>query len=157
MAISVGDEAPDFALKGPDGELVKLSDYRGKKNVVIVFFPLAFSGICTMQLTDIGSHEAQYAGSDAQVLGISVDSHHTQAAFAKSLGLRNTLLLSDFHPRGEVAQRYGVYMDELGMSMRASFVVDRNGIVRHADVRVPKEVPDEAAYFTTLAACNIES
>jgi alkyl hydroperoxide reductase subunit AhpC len=56
-----------------------------------------------------------------------------------------------------VAQRYGVYMDELGMSMRASFVVDRNGIVRHADVRVPKEVPDEAAYFTTLAACNIES
>jgi peroxiredoxin (alkyl hydroperoxide reductase subunit C) len=157
MAISVGDEAPDFALKGPDGELVKLSDYRGKKNVVIVFFPLAFSGICTMQLTGIGSHEAQYAGSDAQVLGISVDSHHTQAAFAKSLGLRNTLLLSDFHPRGEVAQRYGVYMDELGMSMRASFVVDRNGIVRHADVRVPKEVPDEAAYFTTLAACNIES
>ncbi len=124
---------------------------------MIVFFPLAFSGICTMQLTDIGSHEAQYAGSDAQVLGISVDSHHTQAAFSKSLGLRNTLLLADFHPRGEVAKRYGVYMEEFGISMRASFVVDRHGIIRHADVRVPKEVPDEAAYFTTLAACNVES
>lgn len=157
MPVAVGDEAPDFTLKGPDGEPVSLSSYRGHRNVVIVFFPLAFSGICTMQLTDIGSHEAQYAGSDAQVLGISVDSHHTQRAFAQSLGLRNTLLLADFHPKGEVAERYGVYMDEAGISMRASFVVDKHGIVRHADVRVPKEVPDEAAYFATLAACNTEN
>lgn len=156
MAISVGDEAPDFSLKGPDGNPVTLSEFRGR-NVVLVFFPLAFSGICTKQLTDIGSHEAQYAGSDAQVLGISVDSHHTQAAFARSLGLRNTLLLADFNPRGEVATRYGVFIDEAGTAMRASFVIDRNGIVRHADVRVPKEIPDEAAYFTALAACNTEN
>lgn len=156
MAISVGDEAPDFELMGHAGAQVRLSDFRGSKNVVIVFFPLAFSGICTKQLTDIGSHEAQYAGSDAQVLGISVDGHHAQAAFARSLGLRNALLLSDFNPRGAVAERYGVYLPDAGTSMRASFVVDRHGIVRHADARIPKEIPDEAAYFASLAICNTE-
>lgn len=156
MAIAVGDEAPDFSLKGPDGEMITLSSFRGNKNVVLVFFPLAFSGICTKQLTDIGTHEAQYAGSDAQVLGISVDSHHTQAAFTRELGLRNTRLLADFHPKGEVAKAYGAYMDDLGFSMRASFVIDKDGIVRHADVRVPKEIPDEAKYFATLAICNTQ-
>lgn len=154
MAINVGDEAPDFSLKGPDGELVSLSSFRGSKNVVIVFFPMAFSGICTKQLTDIGSHEAQYAGSDAQVIGISVDSHHVQGAFTRTLGLRNAILLSDYQPRGAVAQLYGVFLEEQGFAARASFVVDREGIVRHADVRIPKEIPDEAAYFTALAACN---
>jgi peroxiredoxin len=156
MAVSVGDEAPQFTLAGPDGEPVSLSDFRGRKNVVLVFFPQAFSSICTKQLTDVGSHEAQYAGSDAQVIGISVDSHHTLAAFARSLGLRNTLLLADFNPRGQVAESYGVFLPERGFSTRGSFVIDKEGIIRHADVRIPKEIPDEAAYFASLAACNAD-
>ncbi len=155
MAIEVGQEAPDFTLKGPGGEEVTLSSYRGTKNVVLVFFPLAFSGICTKQLTEIGAHESQYADADAQVIGVSVDSHHANTAFAKSLGLSNALLLADFQPRGAVARAYGVYMDEPGISMRASFVIDKQGIVRHAEVQAPPTIPDEDAYFAALTACNV--
>lgn len=155
MAIEVGQEAPDFTLKGPGGEEVTLSSYRGTQNVVLVFFPLAFSGVCTTQLTDIGAHESQYADADAQVLGISVDSHHANTAFAKSLGLKDTILLADFQPRGAVAQAYGVYLDGPGISTRASFVIDKDGIVRHADVQSPPTIPDEDGYFAALTACNL--
>lgn len=155
MAIEVGQEAPDFTLKGPGGDPVTLSSYRGEKNIVLVFFPLAFSGVCTTQLTDIGAHSSQYADADAQVIGISVDSHYANEAFAKSLGLTDALLVGDFHPKGAVAQSYGVYKDAAGISTRASFVIDKQGIVRHADVQEPLNIPDEEAYFAALATCNV--
>jgi peroxiredoxin len=155
VAIRIGQEAPDFTLKDQDGEDVTLSSFRGRSNVVLVFFPLAFSGVCTRQLTEIGSHEARYADADAQVIGISVDSRYAQHAFADSLGLRDVRLLADFEPKGEVARRYGVYLDDPGCSTRASFVIDRDGVVRHADVmETPLNVPDEEAQFAVLAACR---
>lgn len=155
MAIEVGQEAPDFTLKGPGGDEVTLSSFRGKKNVVLVFFPLAFSGICTTQLSGIAAHSSEYADADAQVLGVSVDSHHANTAFAKSLGLTDAMLLADFQPRGATAQAYGVYMDGPGISKRASFVIDKQGIVRHAEIQDPPTIPDEEAYFAALATCNV--
>lgn len=155
MAIEVGQEAPDFTLKGPDNENVTLSSFRGQTNVVLVFFPLAFSGVCTTQLADIGRHESRYADSDARVLGISVDHHYAQKAFGDSLGLGATTLLADFEPKGAVAREYGVYMEDKGFSTRASFVIDRDGIVRHAVVNAPRDIPDEDAYFAALSVCNL--
>jgi mycoredoxin-dependent peroxiredoxin len=155
VAIEVGMEAPDFALKGTDGEPVRLSDFRGRKNVVLVFYPGAFSGVCTRQLTRIGEHEARYAGDDAQVVGVSTDSHHANRAFAESLGLESTILLSDVEPKGEVARRYGVYSGPpYGTSLRVTFVIDKRGVVRAVAVPgSPLEIPDEEASFAALAAC----
>jgi peroxiredoxin (alkyl hydroperoxide reductase subunit C) len=156
MPIEVGQEAPDFTLKDPANEDVALSAFRGSKNVVLVFYPLAFSSVCTRQLSEIGEHEARYAGEDAQVLALSVDSRYVQRRFGQELGLRETILLADFEPKGAVSRAYGVYLDERGYSGRASFVIDRAGVVQSAQVTdVPSEVPDEEEYFRALAVCNL--
>ena len=156
MPIEVGQEAPDFTLKDAGNEDVALSSFRGRKNVVLVFYPLAFSSNCTRQLTDIGEHEARYADDEAQVIGVSVDSRYVQGRFARDLGLRDTILLADFEPKGAVSRRYGVYLDERGYSGRATFVVDRAGVVRSASLTdTPSEIPDEEEYFRALAVCNL--
>ncbi len=156
MAIEIGQEAPDFTLKDPAGEVVTLSSFRGSKNVVLVFYPLAFSGTCTRQLTDIGAHESRYAEDDAQVLGISVDSRYCQGRFARDLGLADTILLADFEPKGAVSRSYGVYRDDLGFSGRASFVIDKAGVVRGvALTENPGQTPDEEEYFQALSACAV--
>jgi peroxiredoxin (alkyl hydroperoxide reductase subunit C) len=155
LAVEVGQGAPDFTLKNPDNEDVTLSSLRGRKNVVVMFYPLAFSGVCTTQFTRLSANEGRYADADDQVLGISVDSRFAQGAFARSLGLDATTLLADFEPKGDVARRYGVYLDERGHSARASFVIDKEGIVRHAEVVVPIETPDEDTVLAALATCNL--
>src|SRR4051794_20152854 len=104
MPIEVGQEATDFTLKDGEGEKVALSSFRGDKNVVLVFYPQAFSSVCTRQLTAIGEHEQRYAGEDAQVIGVSVDSRYVQRRFADELGLRDTIMLADFEPKGAVAK-----------------------------------------------------
>lgn len=154
MPVEVGQEAPDFTLRNQAGEYVTLSRFRGTKNVVLMFYPLAFSGGCTRQFTDFSAHEGRYAGEQAQVLGISVDSFHGQAAFAKSLGLEATMMLADFEPKGAVARDYGVYLDERGHSARATFVIDKQGIVQRAEVAATPEFPDEDAVMATLTTCN---
>lgn len=156
MTIEIGQEAPDFTLKDPDNQEVALSSFRGRRNVVLVFYPGAFSSVCTRQLTEIGEHEARYAGEDAQVIGVSVDSRHSQGAFARSLGLTDTILLADFHPKGEVSRAYGVYREDLGFSGRATFVIDKAGIVRGVTLTDnPGQTPDEEEYFRALAACPV--
>ena len=154
MPVEVGQEAPDFTLRNQAGEYVTLSSFRGAKNVVLMFYPLAFSGGCTRQFTDFSAHEGRYASEQAQVLGISVDSFHSQAAFAKSLGLDTTMMLADFEPKGAVAREYGVYLDERGHSTRATFVIDKQGIVRRADIAQTREIPDEDAVMASLITCN---
>lgn len=152
MAIEVGQPAPDFTLPTRDGQQVSLSDFRGK-NVVLAFFPLAFSGVCTAQFTDIGQSEGKYTEGNAQVIGISVDSHYALSAWAESLGLSNTILLADFEPKGDVAKAYGTYLD-MGFSNRATFIIDKDGIVRDAQVMAsPLDQPSVEQYFQTLAAC----
>lgn len=152
--IEVGQEAPDFTLTDEAGKRVTLSSFRGERHVVLVFFPQAFSGVCTRQLTQIGGNESRFAGQGAQVIGISVDHHFAQGAFAQTLGLGDTRLLADFHPKGEVARRYGVYSDAYGVAKRATFVIDKQGVVRSAVLSEPLEVPDEETYFRALSTCS---
>ena len=157
MPIEVGQEAPDFTLKDGQGEEVALSSFRGDKNVVLVFYPLAFSTVCTRQLTEIGGHEDRYAAEGAQVVGVSVDSRYVQRRFGEDLGLTDTILLADFEPKGAVAKTYGVYLDKPGFSGRASFVIDRAGVVRGASLTdTPAEIPSEDDYFAALSVCNID-
>lgn len=156
MAVEVGREAPDFTLKNPDNEDVTLSSFRGRKNVVLVFYPLAFSGNCTTQLTQVRDSSGRYSQSDAQVLGISVDSRYVQGRFAQEIGLTGAVLLADFEPKGAVSRAYGVYRDQNGFSGRASFVIDKSGIVRGVSLTDnPGQIPDEEEYFAALAACSI--
>jgi mycoredoxin-dependent peroxiredoxin len=156
VTIEIGQEAPDFTLKDPAGEDVTLSSFRGSRNVVLVFYPLAFSSVCTRQLTEIGEHEARYAEGGAQVIGVSVDSRYSQGRFAQELGLTDTILLADFEPKGAVSRSYGVYRDDLGFSGRASFVIDKTGVVRGVSLAEnPGIMPDEEEYFRALAVCGI--
>jgi peroxiredoxin len=135
MAIQVGAEAPDFELasseptdKAPSGKKIKLSDYRGKKNVVLAFYPLDFSGVCSGEMACFVTDLPDFEGADTQVLGVSVDSHHSHREFKKSLGMKYPLL-ADFHPKGATAEKYGLYKADLGFTARATVVVDKNGKV----------------------------
>jgi peroxiredoxin len=143
-----GEPAPDFKLRGPDGEYVTLSEYRGRNAVVLVFYPLAFSRVCTNQLPAI-EHELQRIRSlGAEVLGISVDSHHANREFGRRLGL-SFPLLSDFHKRASAA--YGVLEDDAGVSGRALFLIDRDGKVAYSDVSEdPGEVPSNETLIAAL-------
>jgi peroxiredoxin (alkyl hydroperoxide reductase subunit C) len=131
----VGQVAPDFRLRGPDGTHYSLSEYRGEKNVLLVFYPLAFSPICSHQLPEVQERLADFERADAVVLGISVDSHWSNAAFARKLGVTFPLL-SDW--KREATAAYGVLLGS-GFSGRALFLVDRQGTIRWREV---SEDPD---------------
>ena len=139
MAIEVGQQAPDFELTNQFGETVKLSDYAGKKNVVLVFYPFAFSPPCTQEMCAIRDERASIEGDDTQVLGISCDSKFTLKAFADSLGIEHPLL-ADFWPHGAVAKEYGVFNEDRGLAVRGTFIIDKSGIVRWTVVNTPADV-----------------
>jgi len=151
--LKVGDTAPDFTLKDQDNNEVTLSKLRGQ-NVVLVFYPLAFSGICTSELKSITGNKQKYEDAQAKVFGISVDSRYSLAAYKRDEGLSATLL-ADFHPKGEVAKKYDVYMDGAGIAKRGTFVIDKNGVIRGMTVNEPGQARDEKAYFDALASCPI--
>lgn len=109
MALKAGDQAPDFELRSHRGGSVKLSDYRGRKNVVLAFHPLAFTPVCATQMGGYEADLSHFERADAAVLGVSIDAQPAKAAWAKSLEPISFDLLSDFHPHGEVAQNYGVF------------------------------------------------
>lgn len=140
MAIEVGQKAPEFGLKDQNGELVKLSDYLGKKNVVLSFHPLAWTSVCAAQMLHLHFTEEEFAKRDTVVFGVSVDSVPSKAAWAKALGLGNLRILADFHPKGNVAEKYGLLRRE-GFSERAVVPIDKEGIVRWVKVYPMKEVP----------------
>ena len=129
-SIDVGQIAPDFKLRGPGGQPVTLSEYRETHPVVLVFFPLAFSPICSHQLPDLEKRYAELRERGAAVFGISVDSHYANTEFAHKLKL-SFPLLSDFQK--SASRAYGVLMEEAGYSGRATFVVDRHGVIVHKD------------------------
>jgi peroxiredoxin len=146
----VGQLAPDFSLKGPGGQIVALSDYRGRQPVVIAFFPLAFSPTCSHQLPTIEKEAARFRDLGAEVLGISVDSHHANQAFARHLNL-SFPLLSDW--KREASAAYGVLLPDYGYSGRALFVVDRDGRIVHGEVTpTPDQIPSNAAVLRALEA-----
>jgi peroxiredoxin (alkyl hydroperoxide reductase subunit C) len=130
VSLEVGQTAPEFRLKGPGGQFVSLSEYRGTNPVVVVFYPLAFSPVCSHQLPDLEKRMGELRERDAVVFGISVDSHYANTEFANKLRLSFSLL-SDFSKQTSVD--YGVLMPETGYSGRATFVVDKNGVIAYKD------------------------
>lgn len=139
--LQVGTKAPDFSLPEANGNIVRLSDYRGK-NVVLVFYPLDWSPGCSDQLSLYQRDVAEFERANAQLIGISVDSIYSHGAWAAVRGLTFPLL-ADFHPKGEVARLYGVMRDTDGFSERALFLIDAYGTIRYTFVS-PKlgHIPD---------------
>lgn len=134
-----GQIAPEFRLRGPGGPYVTLSEFRGRKNVVLVFFPLAFSPVCSHQLPEIQRALPRFEALDAVVLGVSVDSYYANEAFAQRLGLTFPLL-SDLHHQASHA--YGVFLPEKSYSARVTFVIDRQGrLVHREDTGDPATIP----------------
>jgi peroxiredoxin len=137
--LNVGDPAPDFELEDQNGKKVKLSQYKGKKNVLLAFFPFAFSPVCTNELGELKEKENVVLKLDAQILAASVDSTWTQKAFAKELGVKFPVL-SDFG-RKAVAL-YGAYYEDKGFAKRTVFVIDKQGKVAYMRQYEPGTQPD---------------
>ena len=127
--LPLGTAAPDFTLRDQFGQDVTLSSYRGTKAVALVFYPYAFSGVCTGEMAGIRDRLADFMTFDSEVLGLSCDPIHALRAFADADGL-NFSLLSDFWPHGEVARAYDVFNERSGSPRRSSYVVDKEGLVR---------------------------
>lgn len=151
MPIAVGQPAPDFALKDQSQKEVKLADFLGKRNIVLIFYPLDFSPVCTNEHACFVNDLKQFESLDAQVLGLSVDSAWAHKAFAEKMGIKYPLL-ADFHPRGAVAEKFGVYLADKGITGRAIAIIDKAGKIawfKNYDIPV---VPDMAEVSKALAA-----
>ncbi|MEU1165705.1 peroxiredoxin [Streptomyces sp. NPDC090075] len=151
MAIQVGDKAPDFELKDNHGRAVKLSDFRGEKNVVLLFYPFAFTGVCTGELCELRDNLPRFEDRDTQLLAVSNDSIHTLRVFAEQEGLEYPLL-SDFWPHGETSRAYGVFDEGKGCAVRGTFVIDKEGVVRWTVVNGLPDARDLDEYVTALDA-----
>jgi peroxiredoxin len=150
MAVEIGDQAPDFELKDQHGTSVTLSGLRGKKNVVLVFYPLAFSGVCSSELCEMRDSFPESDREDVEVLTVSVDSIFVHKTWAEREGYEFGLL-SDFWPHGGVAKSYGVFDDERGIATRGTFIIDKNGIVRWKVVNQIPQARSLADYQRALA------
>lgn len=151
MAIQVGDKAPDFELKDNHGAAVRLSDFRGRKNVVLVFYPFAFTGVCTGELCELRDNLPRFADRDTQLLAVSNDSIHTLRVFGEQEGLEYPLL-SDFWPHGDVSRAYGVFDEGKGCAVRGTFVIDKEGVVRWTVVNALPDARDPGEYLAALEA-----
>lgn len=150
MAIAVGDAAPDFTLTDQYGQSVSLSDYRGR-NVVLMFYPFAFTGTCTRELCELRDRPEDFATDDVVTLSVSCDTPHALKVFAAQEGLAHPLL-SDYWPHGAVAQAYDVFLPEKGFATRGTFIIDGDGIVRWSVVNAPAEARSADDYRAALAA-----
>lgn len=139
--IKVGDMAPDFALKDQNGAEVKLSDYRGKR-VLLSWHPLAWTGVCKVQMETLELKKAQLDTMNGVAFGLSIDHPYTKKAWADAIGVKETRLLSDFWPTGEVAKKYGQFIEKLGFSGRANVIVDEQGKIAWIKVYEIPQVPD---------------
>lgn len=139
--IAVGDQAPDFSLKDNHDVRVRLSDYRGKK-VLLSWHPLAWTGVCTDQMRSLEANWDAFQKLNTVPLGLSVDPQPCKKAWASALALTNLSIPSDFWPHGKVAQDYGIFIEEKGISQRANIIVDENGIVKWVKVYPISQLPD---------------
>jgi mycoredoxin-dependent peroxiredoxin len=151
MPVEVGQEAPDFTLSDHHGTDVTLSSFRGERDVLLVFYPFAFTGTCTGELSAVNEHVASFETDDRTVLIVSCDTKYAQRVFAEREDYQFRLL-SDFWPHGEVAQAYGVFLESRGCALRATFLIDRAGIVRWSVVQGLGEPRDVTAYEAAFAA-----
>ena len=150
MGFEVGDVAPDFSLKNQFGEIINLSDYKNQKNVVLMFYPFAFTGNCTKELCTIRDERNDFVNESTQILSISCDPVPSLKIFAEEQNL-STPLLSDFWPHGQISRAYGVFLEDLGFSTRGTFVIDKNGIIRWKVVTGPGNVRNTEDYRKALS------
>ena len=150
MAVEVGEQAPDFELKDQHGTPVRLSDFRGSKNVVLVFYPLAISGVCTGELCAMRDDFPEVDRDDTQLVTVSVDSTFVLKTWAERehFGFE---MLADFWPHGAVAKSYGVFDDKMGVATRGTFIIDKTGVVRWKVVNPIPQARDIADYQKALA------
>jgi peroxiredoxin len=151
MAPEVGTEAPDFTVRDQNNQEVTLSSFRGQQAVLLVFYPFAFSGICTGELCAVRDDIGSFQNDDVQVLAVSVDHPFALKAWSEAQNY-DFPLLSDFWPHGEVAKAYGVFLEEKGLAVRGTFLVDKSGVVRFAEVNAPGEARDQSAWKKALAS-----
>lgn len=151
--LPVGSTAPDFTLLDQNRQPVTLSAFRGAKDVLLVFFPLAFTGICQGELDQIRDHLPDFENDGRAVLAISVGPAPTHKVWATQSGFLFPVL-ADFWPHGAVSQAYGVFNDEAGVANRGTFVIDRTGTIRFAEMKQPGEARDQRLWVDALAALN---
>lgn len=148
--IAVGEQAPDFTLRDQDGEKASLSEYRGRK-VLLIFYPGDFSPVCGDQLSVYQEVKPEFEAKGVELVGISVDSFFAHKAFQEKLGI-DTRLLSDFEPKGEVARAYDSYVEKLGFANRTLILVDEEGVVAWThEAENPGEIPGANLIFDALA------
>jgi peroxiredoxin len=151
VPIAEGDIAPDFALPDQHGRIVRLSDLRGAKNIVLLFFPFAFTSVCTGELRAVQAELSVFQNARTQVLAVSCDSMHALRAFSDAQEL-DFPLLSDFWPHGTASRSYGVFAEDKGCAVRGTFVIDRQGAVRWTIVNGLPEARDLHDYAKALEA-----
>ncbi|MEV4705010.1 peroxiredoxin [Actinoplanes sp. NPDC049316] len=150
MPIDAGTEAPGFTLKDQNNQEITLADFHGRKAVLLVFYPLAFTGTCQGELAEIQTNLPAYANDEVQVLTISVDSVYSHKIWADREGYTFPLL-ADFWPHGAVAQAYGVFNEDRGYANRGTFLIDKAGVVRFAQENPPGQRRDQASWRDSLA------
>ncbi len=150
MPVEVGEQAPDFELKDQHGTPVRLSSFQGTKNVVIVFYPLAFSGVCSGELGALRDDFPETSREDVELLTVSVDSTFVLRTWADRDNF-DFSLLSDFWPHGGVAKLYGVFDEDKGVATRGTFIIDKAGVIRWKVVNPIPQARDVAEYKKVLA------
>ncbi|RJQ80353.1 peroxiredoxin [Pseudonocardiaceae bacterium YIM PH 21723] len=150
MSVEVGVKAPEFSLADQNKQPVALADFAGKQNVLVVFYPFAFSGICTGELCELRDDLSTFADANVQVLAVSTDPVFSLKAWEDQQNY-GFPLLSDFWPHGEAAKAYGVFNEKAGMANRGTFLIDTEGVVRFAEVNQPGEARDQAAWKKAVA------
>ncbi len=153
MSVEVGQTAPDFTLRDQHGADVTLSSFRGRQHVVLLFYPLTFTGVCQGELCAIRDELGTFQNDRVQVLAVSVDSPPAHKVWAEQQGYTFPLL-SDFWPHGAVAQAYGVFNDVAGLAVRGTFVIDKAGVVRWKVVNAIPDARDHAEYARVLATLD---
>jgi mycoredoxin-dependent peroxiredoxin len=154
MPLPVGAVAPDFNLKDQNNQEVRLGDFAGRKAILLVFYPLTFTGTCQGELTGIRDDIDRYATDDLQVLAVSVDSVYSHKVWSLQEGF-DFPLLADFWPHGEVARRYQVFNDTAGFANRGTFLIDRGGVIRFAEEVGPGAARDRAAWDAAIEALTV--
>ena len=150
MSVEVGEQAPDFELKDQHGSPVRLSSFQGTKNVVLVFYPLAFSGVCSGELCALRDDFPEVSREDVELLTVSVDSTFVLRTWADRDNF-DFSLLSDFWPHGDVAKLYGVFDEDKGVATRGTFIIDKAGVIRWTVVNPIPQARDIAEYTKVLA------
>ncbi len=149
IELNVGDTAPDFTLDSNLDKKITLRDYQGRKKVVLAFHPLAWTSVCANEMKAFEAEIARFAKADTQVLAVSVDSAPCKKAWAESLQVKCFPMLADFWPHGAVAKSYGIFREEEGTSKRATFIIDKEGVIRYKKIHIG-ELPDLEEFLNVL-------